>query len=65
MSHHPTGFTHGLNEQGVFKHQWTSLFYASGNSEPASGNGGCPEVKRESGDPGRTWPCTDATSRSA
>ncbi len=47
----PTGLTHTLNIQGVFKQQWTSLFYASGNSQPASGNGGCPEAKQEAGDP--------------
>jgi putative CocE/NonD family hydrolase len=46
-----TGFTHASNPQGVFKQQWTSLFYASGNSQPASGNGGCPEAKTASGDP--------------
>lgn len=46
-----TGFTHTLDPQGVFKQQWTSLFYASGNSQPANGNGGCPEAKRKSGDP--------------
>ena len=47
----PTGFTHTLNPQGVFKQEWTSLFYALGNSQPASGNGGCPEAKTASGDP--------------
>ena len=31
----PTGFSHTLNEQGVFKAQWTSLFFASGNTQPA------------------------------
>lgn len=47
----PTGFSHGLNDQGVFKAQWTSLFFAAGNAEPARGNGGCPEYKLASGDP--------------
>jgi ABC-2 type transport system ATP-binding protein len=47
----PTGFSHELNEQGVFKQQWTSLFYALGNTQPANGDGGCPEVKVASGDP--------------
>lgn len=46
-----TGFTFGLNDQGVFKQQWTSLFAASGNAEPAQGNGGCPETKAAEGDP--------------
>ncbi len=46
-----TGFTHVLDVQGVFKQEWTSLFYASGNSQPASGNGGCPEAKIAAGDP--------------
>ena len=46
-----TGFTHTLNLQGVFKQQWTSLFFASGNTQPGMGNGGCPEVKQDSGDP--------------
>ena len=47
----PTGFTHRLNKQGVFKQEWTSLFYASGNSEPANGHGGCLAAKQASGDP--------------
>ncbi len=47
----PTGFTHDLNVQGVFKQAWTTLFYASGNSQPASDKGGCPEAKTASGDP--------------
>jgi len=46
-----TGLTHGLNKQGVFKQEWTSLFYASGNTQPAMGNGGCPEAKTAAGDP--------------
>jgi putative CocE/NonD family hydrolase len=46
-----TGLTHGLNAQGVFKQQWTSLFYALGNAQPAQGNGGCPEAKTASNDP--------------
>ncbi len=54
----PTGFTHELNEQGVYKAQWTSLFFASGNGNPVggippSGNaaGTCPQDKLASGDP--------------
>ncbi len=47
----PTGLTHGLNDQGVFKQGWTSLFFALGNSQPAQGNGGCPEAKIAAGDP--------------
>ena len=47
----PTGFSHQLSEQGVFKVQWTSLFFASGNTQPAMGNGGCPEYKQATGDP--------------
>ena len=47
----PTGFTQTLNQQGVFKQQWTSLFFASGNSNPLTGAGGCPEDKLASGDP--------------
>lgn len=47
----PTGLTHSLNEQGVFKQQWTSLFYALGNTQPATGGGGCPQAKQASGDP--------------
>jgi ABC-2 type transport system ATP-binding protein len=54
----PTGFTHTLSSQGVFKQQWTSLFFASGNGNPVggippSGNaaGTCPQDKLASGDP--------------
>jgi predicted acyl esterase len=47
----PTGLTHGLNTQGVFKQEWTSLFYALGNTQPASGGGDCPGAKTASGDP--------------
>lgn len=47
----PTGLTHGLDTQGVFKQEWTSLFYALGNTQPAMGGGGCPEAKAASGDP--------------
>ncbi len=47
----PTGFTQSLSRQGVFKQQWTSLFFASGNSNPAMGKGGCPQDKLASGDP--------------
>ncbi len=47
----PTGFRHQRNQQGVFKQEWTSLFYAVGQSQPAEGNGGCPEAKVAQGDP--------------
>jgi ABC-2 type transport system ATP-binding protein len=56
----PTGFTHTLNQQGVFKEQWTTLFFASGNANPVGGAppgippqpaGGCPQDKLASGDP--------------
>ncbi len=54
----PTGFTHSLSQQGVFKLEWTSLFFASGNGNPVggippSGNaaGTCPTDKLASGDP--------------
>jgi predicted acyl esterase len=54
----PTGFTHTLNLQGVFKTEWTSLFYASGNANPAGGlppsgppAGGCPQEKLANPDP--------------
>jgi hypothetical protein len=47
----PTGFSHSRSDQGVFKLQWTSLFFALGNAQPAQGNGGCPEYKLASGDP--------------
>jgi ABC-2 type transport system ATP-binding protein len=56
----PTGFTHQLNTQGVFKQQWTTLFFVSGNANPVGGAppgippqpaGGCPQDKLASGDP--------------
>lgn len=56
----PTGFTHQLNLQGVFKQEWTSLFFASGNANPIGGippgvppqpAGSCPQDKLASGDP--------------
>jgi ABC-2 type transport system ATP-binding protein len=56
----PTGFTHTLNLQGVFKQQWTTLFFVSGNANPIGGAppgippqpaGGCPQDKLTSGDP--------------
>ena len=54
----PTGFSHSGNVQGVFKKEWTSLFFASGNSAPIGGlppsgqeQGGCPQEKASSGDP--------------
>jgi len=44
----PTGFSHELNDQGIFKAQWSSLFFASGNAQPVGGippsggpKGGC------------------------
>ena len=46
----PTGFSHQLNQQGVFKLQWTSLFFASGDLAPVGGappngqqEGSCPQ----------------------
>lgn len=45
-----TGLSHALNRQGVFKQEWTSLFYALGNTQPGMGNGGCPQAKTASGD---------------
>lgn len=48
----PTGFTHTLAKQGVFKRNWTSLFFASGAANPLGGlpptgrqNGRCPQDK--------------------
>ncbi len=43
-------------EQGVFKQQWTSLFFALGQSQPAQGNGGCSEPERQQVYPG-ALPC--------
>ena len=63
----PTGFTHSSNVQGVFKKEWTSLFFAAGNGEPVGGvpptgqeQGSCPQEKAGSGDPTTTagLPCT-------
>jgi ABC-2 type transport system ATP-binding protein len=62
----PTGFTHSRNVQGVFKKEWTSLFFASGNSTPIGGlppngqeQGSCPQEKAGSGDAATTasLPC--------
>ncbi|MDQ1688976.1 MAG: type transport system ATP-binding protein [Frankiaceae bacterium] len=54
----PTGFSHLMNTQGVFKFAWTSLFYALGNAQPVGGapsdgtqHGGCPQDKVASADP--------------
>lgn len=54
----PTGLSHELNQQGVFKQQWTALFFASGNGNPVGGvpptgtpAGTCPQDKLASGDP--------------
>ncbi len=46
-----TGLQHGRNLQGVFKREWTSLFYALGNTQPAMGGGSCPATKAATGDP--------------
>jgi predicted acyl esterase len=51
VSGDPTGFDHQRVDQGVFKAQWTSLFFASGNANPAQGAGGCPEYKLATKDP--------------
>src|SRR5689334_23215452 len=64
-----TGFTHTLNQQGVFKQEWTTLFFVSGNANPIGGAppgippvpaGGCPQDKLASGDPATIAgvPCT-------
>jgi len=42
----PTGFTHTLAKQGVFKKNWTSLFFASGAANPV---GGLPPTGKEYG----------------
>lgn len=56
----PTGFSHTLNDQGVFKQEWTSLFFASGNGNPIGGTppglppepaGTCVQDKLASGEP--------------
>jgi LPXTG-motif cell wall-anchored protein len=56
----PTGFSHTLSDQGVFKQEWTSLFFASGNGNPIGGTppglppqpaGTCPQDKLASGEP--------------
>jgi ABC-2 type transport system ATP-binding protein len=47
----PTGLDHDRQEQGVFKQEWTSLFFASGTSGAPQGDGGCAEAKQASGDP--------------
>jgi ABC-2 type transport system ATP-binding protein len=60
----PTGFTHELNTQGVFKQEWTSLFFASGNGNPVGGvpptgtpAGTCPQEKLGEADvPGLVCP---------
>ncbi len=46
-----------VHEQGVFKQQWTSLFFGSGQSQPAMGNGGCDPVSQQAAYPGSP-PCT-------
>jgi predicted acyl esterase len=53
----PTGFTHTLNSQGVFKLEWTSLFFASGTGNPLGGvpptgdpAGTCPQDKLAAGE---------------
>lgn len=42
----PTGFTHTLAKQGVFKKNWTSLLFASGITQPV---GGLPPTGRQNG----------------
>jgi ABC-2 type transport system ATP-binding protein len=63
----PTGFSHQLPDQGVFKSAWTSLFFAVGNAAPIGGlppdgtsQGGCIQEKLLSGDPAVVAgaPCT-------
>ncbi len=51
---------HQRDRQGVFKAEWTSLLFALGNSQPAQGNGGCPQEKLAAGEPGEIagLPCT-------
>ena len=40
----PTGFAHQRHTLGVFKAQWTSLFFAVGTAQPVAGqNPSCPE----------------------
>ncbi|HVA61244.1 MAG TPA: CocE/NonD family hydrolase [Mycobacteriales bacterium] len=63
----PTGFSHQLTELGVFKAEWTSLFYVDGNgygtrspSNPAfsgGANGNCVSDK-PAADPGVLAGCT-------
>lgn len=36
---------------GILKAQWVSELFASGNAQPAQGNGGCPQEKVAAGDP--------------
>ena len=38
-----TGFTHTLNDQGVFKKVWTTAFFASGQSQTSDGDPSCAE----------------------
>lgn len=40
-----TGYAYESLGDGVFKQQWSSLLFASGSSQPAMGNGGCPPVQ--------------------
>jgi predicted acyl esterase len=53
----PTGFSHELNSQGVFKLQWTSLFFVAGDLAPVGGappngnqEGSCPTDSLNTGD---------------
>ncbi len=64
----PTGLSLQRARVGVFKREWTSLFFASGNAEPLGGlppdgghHGGCVEEKAASGDPTQVAgiPCLD------
>jgi len=44
----PTGFDHLRTTTGVFKQEWTSLFFASGNAQTS---GACAREKLATGDP--------------
>ena len=49
----PTGFTHEMHDQGVFKKVWTSAFFASGQSQTADGDPSC----AQDGAGGGAFPC--------
>lgn len=44
-------------EQGVFKQEWTTLFFGLGQSQPAMGNGGCDPITQQTLFPGQP-PCS-------